>query len=242
MKQFGLQLLKFWREKISYQISSLLSVMWIGGLAIAALSLWAFIEIADEVLEQETETIDVAVLQALQSLHNPLLDRLVIGITYLGDPFWVTCLCLVAVAVLFWQKQRATAATLTIVVTGGVGLNFLLKDLFSRERPVLEDRLLDVDFYSFPSGHAMISLIVYGFVSYLLITNYRHWQNFVLSTAFALIFSIGLSRLYLGVHWFTDILAGYAAGLVWLLVCILSLEVIKADFFRSRMRKSTTDL
>lgn len=239
MKQFGLQILRFWREKTNSQVSFLLSVLWIGGLVVASLSLWAFLEIADEVLEQETEVIDFTVLKALQSLHNPLLDRLVIGITYLGDPFWLTCASLIAVAVLFLQKQRSTAAILTIVVTGGVGLNFLLKDLFSRDRPMLEERLLDVDFYSFPSGHAMISIIVYGFLSYLLITHYRRWQSLILSTNVILILLIGFSRLYLGVHWLTDVLAGYAAGLVWLLVCILSLEVIQAYFIRRLATQST---
>ena len=241
MKQFGLRLLKFWREKIHSPISSLLSVLWIGGLIVASLSLWAFLEIADDVLEQETEAIDFTVLKTLQMLHNPLLDRLTIAITYLGDPFWLTCLCLVLAAVLFWQKQRSSAATLTIVVTGGVGLNFLLKDLFSRNRPMLEERLMDVDFYSFPSGHAMISLIAYGFLSYLLINYYDRWQSLIVSIATILIVLIGFSRLYLGVHWFTDVLAGYAAGLVWLLICILSLEVTRAYFFRRSSNRSTTE-
>ena len=241
MKKFGLQLVKFWREKINSPVSSLLSVMWIGGLVVASLSLWAFIEIADEVLEQETESLDFTVLKSLQSLHNPLLDRLTIAITYLGDPFWLTCFCLILAAVLFWQKQKNAAATLTIVVIGGVGLNFLLKDLFSRDRPMLEERLLDVDFYSFPSGHAMISIIVYGFLGYLLITRYRRWQSLILSSSVILILLIGFSRLYLGVHWFTDVLAGYAAGLVWLLVCILSLEIIRAYFIRRLATQSAKD-
>ncbi len=90
---------------------------------------------------------------------------------------------------------------------------------------MLWQRSVDVSFYSFPSGHAMVSLVIYGMLSYLLATRFHRKRKSILSVTILLIAAIGLSRLYLGVHWPTDVIAGYAAGLVWLIACIFSLEV-----------------
>jgi undecaprenyl-diphosphatase len=85
--------------------------------------------------------------------------------------------------------------------------------------------VIDVGQYSFPSGHAMISMVVYGAIGYLLVKQLGKWRIAIASGTLLLITSIGLSRLYLGVHWPTDVVAGYAAGIVWLMTCILSLEI-----------------
>jgi undecaprenyl-diphosphatase len=114
---------------------------------------------------------------------------------------------------------------LAIVISGGIGLNYLLKQLFLRDRPQLWERILDVSNYSFPSGHAMISLVVYGFIGYWLAKKYPAWRWLTTSFTIAFILAIGFSRLYLGVHWPTDVIAGYTAGLVWLLACVLVWEV-----------------
>ena len=226
-------LIKFWKQHVSTKLEPLLSAVWFGGITLAALSLWGFVEIADEVLEKETQAVDTAILQAIRLIHSPGLNRVMIGITFLGEPLVLVILSVSFGIVLLIQRRWVSIVTLSILTAGGIGLNFLLKDLFARTRPELWDRILDVRQYSFPSGHAMISLIIYGFIGYWVATRYSRWRNLVVSVVFLLILAIGFSRLYLGVHWPTDIVAGYAAGVVWLVACVLSLEIASKIYNKS---------
>lgn len=219
------QIVQLWRQKVSPKLLPLISTIRVGGLLIAALALWGFAEIADEVLERETQAFDRGILLALKHLHTRLLDRVMVAITFLGEPSVLLGLCLALGIWLLRRRQRSEATTLAIASLGAISLNFVLKDLFARARPTLWQRVVDVSLYSFPSGHAMISLVVYGMVGYLLATRFKRWSALIVSLTILLIVIIGLSRLYLGVHWPTDVIAGYAAGLVWLVACILSLEV-----------------
>ena len=219
------QIVLFWRQKGYIHLLPLLSAIRVGGLLIAGLALWGFAQIADEVLEQETNTIDRSILLTLARLHTPLLDRVMVGITFLGEPSFLLIICLGVGSWLLYRRQRSAATTLAIAGIGAIGLNFLLKNLFARTRPLLWQRIVDVTNYSFPSGHAMISLVIYGMLGYLLATRFKRWWRSIFTVTILLIAAIGFSRLYLGVHWPTDVLAGYAAGLVWLVACILSLEV-----------------
>ncbi|HAZ43278.1 MAG TPA: phosphatidic acid phosphatase [Cyanobacteria bacterium UBA11369] len=219
------QIIRFWRQKGYARLLPLLSAIRVGGLLAAALALWGFALIADEVLENQTQKIDSAILLALLSLHTPLLDRVMRVITFVGEPSFLLVICLIVASWLLWSRHRSAATTLAIACIGAIGLNFLLKNLFARTRPMLWQRSVDVSFYSFPSGHAMVSLVIYGMLSYLLATRFHRKSKSILSVTILLIAAIGLSRLYLGVHWPTDVIAGYAAGLVWLIACIFSLEV-----------------
>lgn len=225
LRHLSKQIIRVWRERVSPRLLPLLSAIRIGGLLVAALALWGFAQIAEEVLEQESQAIDTVILLFLRRLHTPLLDRVMLGITFLGEPMVLLVLCILVGMVLLRRHRKSEATTLAIAGVGAIGLNFLLKDLFARSRPTLWERTVDVSYYSFPSGHAMISLVVYGMLGYLLATRFRRWWGWILSATILLIATIGLSRLYLGVHWPTDVVAGYAAGLVWLVACILSLEV-----------------
>ena len=214
-----------WQQNVTPKLLPLLSTIRIGGLIVAGLSLWGFAAIAEEVLEQETNQFDTKILLVLRDLHRPLLDQTMINITFLGEPEVLLTIALLVGAVLLIRRRRSQATTLAIACVGAIVLNYWLKDLFARARPTLWERTVDVASYSFPSGHAMISLVVYGMVGYLLANQFSRWWVLILSLTILLISAIGLSRLYLGVHWPTDVAAGYAAGLVWLIACIFSLEV-----------------
>jgi membrane-associated phospholipid phosphatase len=146
-------------------------------------------------------------------------------ITFIGDPLVLFISCLILGTWLLRLKQKSEATTLAIAAIGAIGLNILLKHLFSRARPALWDRIVDVGQYSFPSGHAMVSMVIYGFIGYILANRYRRQQWWIVSLTTLLVIAIGFSRLYLGVHWPTDIIAGYAAGLVWLIACIYSSKI-----------------
>ncbi len=220
------------RSRLSRAVSSiprLLSVLLtirVGGLLLAALALWIFYEIAEDVLKTETQAFDTAILLALRRMHTPLLDRIMTAITFWGEP---EVLLILAVSLGIWLllKRRAPeATTLGVGVVGAGGLNYWLKELFHRERPALWERTVDVRYYSFPSGHAMVSMVMYGLIGYLLATRFRRVKRvWIYSLSILLILAIGFSRLYLGVHWPSDVGAGYAAGLVWLMACILELEI-----------------
>jgi len=195
------------------------------GLGVAIMSFTVFIEITEEMLEQESDAIDEYLLLLVQQFHYPWLTQIMIAVTFLGQPWVLFVLCLLVVIALAYYQQHLEAWSV-MIAAGGVGIiNALLKLLFARERPQLWEHAVTVHSYSFPSGHAMGSLVVYGMLGYLLWYYGRRWRWLSLSFIGFLILAIGLSRLYLGVHWPTDVAAGYIAGLVWLIASILSLEV-----------------
>jgi membrane-associated phospholipid phosphatase len=233
MKDLSKNIVKTWKQKVSEQLSPLLSITWLGGLIIAASAICIFYFLAEEILHRETITLDATILQSLESWHSPLLDKIEIAITFLGEPEVLTFWCVTFS--IFSLSQRKWAATITIVVlaAGGISLNHLLKNIFSRARPELWNHIIEVNNYSFPSGHAMTSLIIYGFLGYWFSQKYFQWRSLIISITVLLISAIGFSRLYLGVHWPTDIIAGYAAGILWLLACIFSLELLNKTFFMS---------
>ncbi len=213
------------------KIRSLISIIRLGGLAVAALAMWGFATIAHEVLEKETYAFDKSILLYLKSLHTPVRDRVMLTLTFLGEPNLLLALS-VSLGIILWvRKHRSEATTIAVTGAGAIGLNILLKQLFARDRPLLWERTVDVRFYSFPSGHAMISMVIYGLLGYFLGSRFPKQRWWIYSLTVVLVAAIGLSRLYLGVHWPTDVIAGYTAGLVWLIACILSLEVWK--HFRS---------
>ncbi|MEG4443108.1 phosphatase PAP2 family protein [Microcoleus sp. AT9_B5] len=209
------------------KIRSLISIIRLAGLAVAALAMWGFATIAEEVLEKESYAFDTSILLYLRSLHTPLGDRIMLGFTFLGEPNLLLVICVTLGIILLARNHRSEAATIAIAAGGAIGLNLLLKKLFARARPQLWERVVDVRFYSFPSGHAMISMVIYGLLGYFLGSRFPKQRWLIYSLTVVLVAAIGLSRLYLGVHWPTDVIAGYTAGLVWLIACILSLEIWK---------------
>lgn len=208
--------------------NSRISRVWlirVGGILLAAFALWVFAQIADEVLEKESYALDTSILLAIRRIHTTLLDQAMMGITFIGDPSIVLVICLGIGIWLLKLGRRSSAVTLLVAALGAIGLNVLLKHWFGRARPALWNRIVDVGKYSFPSGHAMVSLVIYGLIGYILTTKFPQHRRLIISLTVILIAAIGFSRLYLGVHWPTDVAAGYAAGLVWLIACIMSLRV-----------------
>jgi membrane-associated phospholipid phosphatase len=227
IRQLGQTLTRFWRQSVGRRILPLLSTVWGAGLLVAAGALWTFYEIAEEVLQKQTQAIDTQVLLTIRQWQRPWLDQVMVAVTTLGQPSILLASSLVLTFLLLRRKRVAEAIALAIVALGGLGLNLLLKNLFARDRPVLWERIVQVDLYSFPSGHAMMSMIIYGAIGYLLAVQFPQRRVWIAGVTGLLIGAIGFSRLYLGVHWLTDVLAGYAAGLVWLLVGGLGLEIWK---------------
>jgi len=189
------------------------------GLVLAALSTWAFFAIADEVPERGWMVrADAAVTAWLQTHGTELGESIFVWISFLGAQVLATLLLIVAVTLLVRRDWRQLAV-LAVTCGGGALLNVALKQAFHRTRPSFASEFA-VTSWSFPSGHAMDSLIAYGLLAYWLQRRFPQRRGLILAGAAALIFVIGYARIYLGVHYLSDVVAGYSAGGVWLAVCI----------------------
>jgi membrane-associated phospholipid phosphatase len=191
-------------------------VIVIGGFVGAAVLLYAFAWLATQVLQQETQAVDTATLQFLQSFDAPQLTVLANAISLMGSQAVVAAAAALLV-VFFWQRRWGAAVSLILVAGGAQLLNDVLKEAFHRTRPTPISGYLEAQQYSFPSGHAMVSAAFYLFLAYL---TWRlvhgHWRRALIVTALVvLVFLIGLSRLYLEAHYLSDVIAGYLAGVLW---------------------------
>jgi undecaprenyl-diphosphatase len=201
----------------------------LAGAAIALLGTWAFAELAERVTSGGTQAFDDAVLRWIGPHRDATLDALMLEITSLGTASVVTMV--VGVAALFlWLNQHKHSAILLFVSTfGGVILNNLLKLGFSRPRPDIIPWAAKATFYSFPSGHAMSATVVYSTVAYLAARLQRTHaaRATIMLLAALIVFIICGSRVYLGVHYPSDVVAGVILGLAWASFCMATLEAIQ---------------
>jgi undecaprenyl-diphosphatase len=200
------------------------------GLALAAGCLWLFGGLAEDVLTNDPLVrYDRAIAAYLHSAATPPLTTFFLVVTAFGSIEAVALLGVLVAAFMVWRRRWLHLATWIVAVTGSAVLNHLLKGLFARPRPFFEHPLLIETSYSFPSGHAMESLVVYGMLAYFGVLALKTWRARV-ALVFAstlLVLLIGLSRMYLGVHYFSDVAAGYAAGGVWLCVLITGAKLAR---------------
>lgn len=203
----------------------------ISGLVFAFLAMLLFLKLSEDLVYNELYPFDLALTTAIQGIRNPILNSIFIGITQLGSPLVVIAIGLITVVLISLHKGKAHYFMVLSTLGGSAIFNELLKLGFHRPRPNIA-RLVNATGYSFPSGHAMISVSLYGLLAYLVWRNYPRWSTRLLSLALCiLILLIGLSRVYLGVHYPSDVLAGFAAGAFWLTICIFtskSLAKLKA--------------
>jgi undecaprenyl-diphosphatase len=197
-------------------------------LLLSAAAIWAFVELADEMLEGETATLDERLLLALRvpgDVSDPLgpswTEEIARDITGLGGVGVLTILTLASAGFLALQRRRHLAAYLLAAVASGTVVSLVLKMGFDRPRPELVPHGSLVYTSSFPSGHSMLSAVVFLTLGALLAgaqANLR-LRAYLLALAAFLTAIVGVSRVYLGVHWPTDVLAGWAAGAGWALLC-----------------------
>jgi undecaprenyl-diphosphatase len=184
--------------------------------AIAALLLFAWM--AEEVLESGTLHFDDNVRASVHQYASPSLTVFMRGITLLGSMEVLLPAVLIVLTFLLVRGKRYEAIVLSVTMAGGVILNIVLKLSFHRARPDPFFNLAVPASYAFPSGHALLALCFYGVMARILSDSMksRQYRWIVWIGALCFIGLIGLSRIYLGVHHASDVLAGYAAAIVWI--------------------------
>jgi membrane-associated phospholipid phosphatase len=170
-------------------------------------------------------SLDGAVAAWLHTHATEPATAVLSAVTQLGGATVLLAVTLAAAAALVLARRIAHAALMGAALAGGEALNAALKATFERPRPSFADPMATAAGFSFPSGHAMVSLTVYGALAFVIAASItsRRAQLLVLATAAAVVLAIGFSRLYLGVHYVSDVLAAYGAGLAWLMLCGLTL-------------------
>ncbi len=167
---------------------------------------------------------DIAVSEAIRSIDLPGLEAFARFATRLGD-FWPMVILTVGTAMLFWARgNRTSAATLVIGVLSGSAFGVLLKLLFARLRPALEVARIPIpETYSFPSGHALASLLFFGSLAFLVILHERSLRRALIATALCVLaaLTIAMARVYLGVHYLGDVVGSWLLGASWLAAVVL---------------------
>ncbi len=197
------------------------------GLVLAA-AIVAFVDIAEDVLGgSELANFDVAFAAALPAGTSPAWHSLFWYLTWLGSAPAVAAISAVVVWRLAVRGHRLLALMFAISQAGSAVLNYAMKVSFGRPRPENADPLLYASGLSFPSGHAMATIVLSGVGAYLVARLVSSWRQRAVLTALLLAWPvlIGFSRLYLGVHYASDVIAGYAAGVAWVAVCVSGVEI-----------------
>jgi undecaprenyl-diphosphatase len=199
-------------------------------LVLLAGSLWAFIAIADNVADGDTVRLDRTILLAMRSAADPadpigseLIEEIARDLTALGGIFTLSFLTLSIAGFLALQRKWHTVLLLVIAIAGGLTASSILKHAFDRPRPDLVPHGSHIYTSSFPSGHSMMAAVTYLTLAALLMRTVtsRRIKLYILSLALLLTLLIGTSRVYLGVHWPTDVLAGWTIGAAWAILAWL---------------------
>jgi membrane-associated phospholipid phosphatase len=199
----------------------------LAGLLVLALSLWAFAEIVDEqIVEGETRT-DERLAEWLHGRATDPFTDVFRAITRAGNFTTLLAVTLLAVGIFWRRRKRTDAVFVALAFLGAQVLSTGMKLGFRRDRPFFPDPLATESTFSFPSGHALVSLAVYGSIALVLARHLstRARRAVLLGVTALLVLAIGFSRLYLGVHFLSDVLAGYAAGVAWLALLYVALEL-----------------
>lgn len=216
------------------------------GLLATGLAVAAFAAIGRALAGGYMQQADVALMRAVERVHSPQLDVLALEVTSLGSVAVVTLVALVASALLWTSDHRYSVLLLWTAVVGAVVLNLALKAGFDRPRPEIFDwRTPYAGQASFPSGHAMLSMVVYWTLAFLVsrLERPRLLRILTWSAALGLIVLIGASRVYIGVHYPSDVVAGFVAGFAWASICAAGIEVIRYHRHREpRVRRNEADL
>lgn len=204
----------------------------------ACVLLFAFISLAGEVMKGDTQALDAKILRALRSADDPAkpagpewIEFALLDLTALGGPTILGLVVCAVVGFLLLQTRYRTALAILVTSLSGELVDGVMKQAFMRPRPTIVPHLREVVSTSFPSGHAMDSAIIYLTLGAMLmrVAERRLTKLYCLAVALVLTFLVGASRVYLGVHYPTDVVGGWILGFVWASLCWLVAERFEAD-------------
>lgn len=222
------------KEKRSFEFLSLSLLL---GLGTAILALIFFGWLADEALEGDARWFDDATRAAVHQFASPLLTAIMRGFSFIGSTIALTVGTIFVVVRFVMRRLKREAKLFAITMIGAAVLNITLKLAFKRPRPLPFFNLTPPESYSFPSGHSLTSAVFFGALAAILTARIKSKRVrtgvWIVSTAMFLL--IGLSRIYLGVHYTTDVIAGFAAALIWILV----VRFVEMQLARRKRRKET---
>jgi undecaprenyl-diphosphatase len=220
-----------WTANFRYRDYLPVFVVLAAGIAATAVAGDAFLDLAEGLQEESPRlhAVDRDVHDWAVHTRTPGSTAFLTILTIIGTPAGLGVLVTIAAVLLGLRKRWRWAAYLGVTCVIGGLLNLQLKGFFARARPDLAEALRDAHGYSFPSGHAMGSTIVFGAFGYLAFRILRRWRHRAAATAFccSMIVAISASRIYLGVHWISDVAAGIAAGLIWLAAATVAYEAFR---------------
>lgn len=205
------------------------------GLAAAIGALVFFGWLTDQVFEGDSQHFDEATRAAVHQFASPALTVIMRGLSFVGSTISLTIGTIIAVIVFARRKWGREAKLFTLTMIGAALLNITLKLTFKRARPTPFFDLLPPETYSFPSGHSLASCCFFGALAAIITARMKSKRSrtTVWIIASVMFLSIGLSRIYLGVHHTTDVLAGFAAAFVWIMV----VRFVEMQLTRRKKRK-----
>ncbi|MDF7774654.1 phosphatase PAP2 family protein [Sphingomonas sp. AOB5] len=204
-------------------------------LGLAGLS-FVFLKLASEMLEGETMALDRIIIRGLRTAADPAIpigpgwfETMMLDLTAIGGVWGLTAITVFVAGFLIVARKYATAMFVAGSVIGGAALGTLLKSVFERARPDVVPHLVEVYDASFPSGHAMNSAVVFLTLGALLASTQksRRVRIYLICVAVALTLGVGFSRVYLGVHWPSDVIAGWCVGAAWAILCWIAARLLQ---------------
>ncbi|SFS06757.1 undecaprenyl-diphosphatase [Granulicella pectinivorans] len=203
----------------------------VAGLVAAGLLLFLFAKIHEDISHPRLEGIDRGILAWIHARDTPWLTALAKTLSFIGSPMTLIPVIVIASAVLWMRDFRRDALLVLMSMGGGGLLDTVLKLHYRRTRPDVPWAFVHERSFSFPSGHSVMAVVLYGVLTYLLMQYERAvWERVgLVAGSVVLISGIGLSRIYLGVHYPSDVLAGYVVGTVWVMAVMAADWTIRRD-------------
>ena len=200
----------------------LLVALLLVGFGAALVTTFGLVELHDEILKSSFEQGDQALQTWVHGFTTPLLTELMRGLSWIGSPFVLAPSVSLAAALLWWRGMKDDAVLVAAAALGGIALDEVMKLHFKRLRPDVPWAFVHEHSFSFPSGHSVLAIVMYGVIVYKTQDKLRRpWAKAALMIgAFLMVAGIGVSRVYLGVHYPSDVAGGYFVGAVWLAAVI----------------------
>jgi undecaprenyl-diphosphatase len=192
--------------------------------AVALMTTFGLAKLHDEILKASFEQRDIAIQSWVHGFAQPTLTEVMRGLSWIGSPFVLVPVVTLAAGLMWWLKRKDNAVLVAAAALGGVALDEVMKLHFKRLRPEVPWALVHEHSFSFPSGHSVLAMVMYGVIVYKTYDKlHSMWARAALMAgAILMVLGIGVSRVYLGAHYPSDVAGGYFVGAVWLAAVISS--------------------